>query len=554
MRQSFGSLHYIRVLLLGLAGGSAGQTLAAPPDAGSILQEIKPRPAATPGGSEALPTTPTRSALKLDATVMIAVKALRITGAKAFRDDKLQPLVADSLGHELTLTELNEIAQRITRYYRAAGFLLARAYLPAQEIKDGVVEIAVLEGRLGKLSVENRSTLADARVAGYLAELREGDALTDNALERNLLLLSDLPGVEVQSTLKPGASVGATDLDVRVANKSAIGGSLELDNYGNRYIGDWRAGASLAIGNLTGLSDSLVVRALAATGMDYGRIAWQLPVGLGGTQVGAAWSEMRYRLGKDFVNLESHGRASIGTLYALHPVIRGRLTNLEAQLAYDRKHLDDDIDSTSTYSRKELDVFTFGLSGDHVDGIGGGGLNRGSLALVTGKLKLDETNLALDQTGHRTAGHYAKLALNASRLQRLTDDFSLSASLRAQAAGKNLDSSEKMALGGAQAVRAYPQGEASSDDAWLAKLELRYALNSDWQATLFYDGAQGKSNHSPIAADTNNVRRLAGYGVGLACSTQTLSLQLSIAWRDGKQPTSDVDRAPRAWLLAVKRF
>lgn len=143
--------------------------------------------------------------------------------------------MADAIGKELTLAQLQTLADRISARYHASGFLLARAYLPAQDIRNGVVEIAVLEGRLGKLAVSNGSTLTDARVASRLSGLREGEALDGGALERELLLLNDLPGVQVRSTLRPGASVGTTDLDIQLARHAPYSGSVELDNYGNRY-------------------------------------------------------------------------------------------------------------------------------------------------------------------------------------------------------------------------------------------------------------------------------------------------------------------------------
>lgn len=542
-------------LLLGLAGLGAGPLLAAPPDAGTLLQELTPTPTLPSGGTGALPEEQApRPAMKLDTTIRIAVKAVRITGAKAFPEAELQALVADAAGRELTLADLQAYVDRITRHYREAGYIFARAYLPAQEIRDGVVEIAVLEGRLGKLRVDNRSALSDAAVAGRLADLKEGQALTGAALERGLLLLNDLPGVEVRSTLAPGVSVGTTDLDVSLAATSPYAGSLEFDDYGNRYTGDLRLGASFSAGNLAGLADALALRAIASDGMDYGRLAWQVPVGAAGTQAGAAWSDMRYRLGKDFASLHAHGTATIGSLYLLHPFVRSRADNLNGQLNYDRKRMNDDVDATAVQTRKTVDVLTAGLSGSRLDGLLGGGVSSWSIAYSAGRLELDAASLALDRIGHRTAGRYDKLSMNGARLQRLPGDFSLSASLQVQAAGKNLDSSEKMSLGGAQGVRAYPQGEAPADDGWLATLELRYDVGAAWRASIFYDGAEGRLNHSPIASDGDNVRRLAGYGVGLAYNEGDLAAQLGVAWRAGPQPTADIDRSPRVWLQAIKRF
>ena len=532
-----------------------GGVHAAPPNAGSLLQEVKPAPGLPARGVGALPEEAVRPGMKLDAGVKIAVRRIHISGTRAFTEAELQALVADALGKELTLAGVDDIVRRITRYYRDAGYLLARAYLPAQEIADGVVEIAVLEGRLGKLRIDNNSPLADDRVARRLADLNPGEAVEGAVLERSLLLLGDVPGVEVKSTLRPGVSVGTTDLDVRLTTRAPYAGSLELDNHGNPYTGEWRLGGSFTAANLAGIGDSLALRALVADGMRYGRLAWQLPVNDAGTQAGAAYSDMRYELGKDFADLKAHGTAGVGSLYLLHPVLRSRTTNLNAQLNYDNKRLTDDVDAIASRSIKKIGVWTLGLSGDRADSLGGGGLFQWSLAWSAGQLELDHTNRVLDALGHRTLGSYDKFALYLSRQQRLTDALILSAKVQAQRAGKNLDSSEKMSLGGPQGVRAYPQGEAPADDAWLASLELAWRFAPDLQASLFYDAAAGQLHHHPLAADTTSTRRLAGTGLGFAWQRPgDITVQLGIAWRDGPAPTSAADRSPRAWLQAVKRF
>lgn len=546
-----------RLLLLPLAVALlALPAYAAPqPDAGVLLEGLKPAPPLPARDTSALPQNPARPVLKMDTGIGIAVKTFRITGARAFPEAELLTLLDDARGQSLTLAQLQALAERITRHYREAGYLLARAYLPAQDIRDGEVEIAILEGRLSRLRIDNTAPLADERVASALAGISEGETVDGAALERRLLLLNDLPGVEVKSTLRPGASVGTTDLDIRLSARAPLYGSVELDNYGNRYTGTTRLGAGLTWASPAGLGDSLRLRALAAEGMAYGRLAWQLPVGGAGTQVGAAWSEMRYELGKDFARLEAHGSARISSLYLVHPFLRTRLANVNGQLSYDRKDIDDSIDFTRTITSKTVDVWTLGLSGDRVDGFGGGATSAWSVSYTAGRLALDPANKIMDSVGHHTTGDYAKGNLSLMRLQRLAGDFAVHASLQAQWAGKNLDTSEKMSLGGPLAVRAYPQGEAPADDAWLANLELRYRLAPDWQAGIFYDAARGRLNHRPLATDSNNYRRLGGAGLGLSFERPgDLSLRLSVAWRDDAAPTSDSDRSPRAWLQAIKYF
>lgn len=527
------------------------------PDAGQMLESIKPPLSLPPASSGVLPEpAPARPAMALPADVKVFVKAFRITGSQVFSEAQLLALIADDAGREWSLAELQGLADRITRHFREHGYLLARAYLPAQDIEDGLLTIAVLEGHLGRLEVDNRSLVGDAVAQRQLSDLQPGDAVQAEPLERTLLLLNDLPGVEVRSTLKPGASVGLTDLDVSLAPGPRVAGSLEADNFDNSYTGSERLGANLVLNSPTGLGDTLSLRGLTSgAGMSYGRLAYQVPVGAYATQVGLAWSEMRYELGEDFEALNAHGKASIASAYVLQPLLRSRRTRLNGQLSYEHKVLEDQVEVTDTVIDKTLDVWSLGLSGDHQDGLLGGGAMQYSASLVAGKLELDAASAALDDAGLDTQGTYAKLAFQFSRLQRLTDRFSFKGQVSGQGAAKNLDSAEKFSLGGAYGVRAYPQGEAAADDAWLVNLELRYAPAATWQLFGFYDAGGGRISHSPVAGTTENSRTLSGAGLGVAWSLPAdINLQAVAAWRTGAEPTSDNDRSPRLWLQTVKYF
>lgn len=131
------------------------------PDAGSLMRNIslttkpllknnatlQPEGVAKPSTVQSTDTTP------------IAVKTIIITGATLFTADVLQALVADVVSGTHTLSELQAAASRITAHYRQAGYLLVRAYLPAQSVKEGGIAINVVEGRIASRRVSNESRL-----------------------------------------------------------------------------------------------------------------------------------------------------------------------------------------------------------------------------------------------------------------------------------------------------------------------------------------------------------------------------------------------------------
>jgi hemolysin activation/secretion protein len=549
------------------------------PDAGSILQQQAPKEKLpiSPSTAPVLPqVTPPKPALPPSTKVNVAVKDFRITGNTVFPTEVLREQVREFIGKTLDFNGLNDAASRIQRYYRERGYFLAVAYLPQQEIKDGIVEIAVLEGRLGQinLQVDPKTRLKESYARSILdAHLKTGDLITENALERPLLLLRDLPDMEVTSELGPSKTqLGAADLTVKLSeNRRPVSGYVDADNYGNRFSGEYRLGINLNTGNLTGYGDLLSFRGFLTNDslMEFGRISYVIPVGPYGTRIGASATAFDYELGKDFAAAQSNGDGQVYTLYALHPFLRTRNANLFVQAAAEHKDLVDRIDSVGIREDRKINSGKLGVVGDFRDRLLSGGLNSYSVTATGGKLELDPTTAVGDAapgTGLNTAGNFSKLNIEARRLQRVSDSFSLLLAYAAQLADKNLASAEKMSLGGPNGVRAYPVGEAPGDSGQLATAELRYIVPSlqvfggDLSISTFADYGQVRTNQEvPPVDPTNgqNMRSIWGYGLGLSLGREgNFLLRMSVAWSGDKEvPQSDPrDRDPRVYAQAIKWF
>ncbi|WP_407059001.1 ShlB/FhaC/HecB family hemolysin secretion/activation protein [Ralstonia syzygii subsp. celebesensis] len=345
---------------------------------------------------------------------------------------------------------MNAAAARITAYYREQGYPVTRAYLPTQEVADGKVTIAVVEGRIGAHRLNNRSRLSDVRAGAYLDMAKEDEVIRSAPIDRGLLILNDTPGVgTARATLQPGASVGTSDLVMELTPGAAYSGSIDLDNYGNRYVGEYRLGGTLNINSPLRIGDVLSLNALSSgNGLSYGRAAYQLPVGSDGLRLGTAYSYTVYKLGKEFKTLDAHGKASSASVFAVYPFIRSQQTNLNGTISLEQKNLSDSVDSTLTTTDKRVKLAAIGLQGTHLDGMAGGGLTSASLTATFGNLNIQSPSaVAIDAASAQTNGRYTRLAYNLGRLQRLSDSDSLSLSVSGQEASKNLDSSEKFSLG-----------------------------------------------------------------------------------------------------------
>jgi hemolysin activation/secretion protein len=543
---------------------SSGVFPAEPPSAGSQLRQIPPAPMQQHEAPRIDVEPVITQTIKVSDSVKIKVDGLKLTGAKVYSDAELLAVTDFKPGSELTLSDLNSMAARIAALYHRDGYFVAQAYLPAQDIKDGIVNIAVIEGHYGDITVHNQTRLSNNLATGMLDDVKKGDLISSAPLETSLLMLSDLPGVKVKSTLVPGASVGASDLIVDLTEGKLVSGSIDADNAGNRYTGANRVGATVNINNPAGLGDIATLRMLTSgTELNYLRASYQMQFGK--VRAGVAYASVEYQLGNEFEGLLANGTAQIKSVYGSYPLIRSRNNNLYAQLAYDNKSFEDKTGLFSTVTNKTSHVLMGSLYGDHRDNFGGGGLNNYSLTLFTGNLSiLNPVALAADAAGPQSNGRYNKLGFNAARLQRVTDTITLSAAINGQLASKNLDISEKMELGGLYAVRAYPEGEAYADQGYILNLEVRKQLPRFFNQLVgqvqligFVDTGTVTVNRDswPLAGGPNH-RTLSGAGLGLNWSDyNNFEVRTYYAHKLGSAAaTSAPDSSGRFWIQAIKFF
>lgn len=522
-------------------------------------QEATPVASAGPQQAQALPEP--QMAMQTQASFVL--KGVQFVGATGVAESELQAAVADRIGTSVTFADLEQLAARAAAVYQQRGFSLVQAFVPVQEVVDGVVKITISEGVLGTVSIDvaEGAPVARERVAKTLAVLEPGKPLNGMQYERAMLLLSDLPGIKPQSAIAAGATAGTTDLSVQVSERDRLQYGLEVDNYGTRDSGRQRITGSLRWASPFERGDNFDLRVMLAQGMHtaFGRVSYETPVGYRGLRIGGGLARVQYELGGPFAPLEPTGTGDVADLSFSYPIIRQRSTNLFVRGVVDNKDLTDRFEAVGFESRKRIRGVGVGMSFEKRDKFLGGGYTSANGLLYRGNLDIkDATSEAFDNPpfGYDTEGSFGKVSLQLARLQYLAPKFSLFLGTGLQRASKNLDAYEKLSLGGPKAVRAYATGEVLVDDGWLAAVELRYAANPDTTVFAFYDAARGDFFHDPRPSDVFTSRSLRGYGLGLNWSKPgRVTVNFSIAWRDTDPGVTDGgDRNPRLFWSIQKAF
>ncbi|HUH55831.1 MAG TPA: ShlB/FhaC/HecB family hemolysin secretion/activation protein [Rhodanobacter sp.] len=544
----------LALALFALPLATLAQTI---PNSGQILQQVQPKPAEQPRAEPGLVIEAPASNATADSTPF-AVTQLQIDGNTAFDDATLHALVAEGEGRTLTLTQLNTLAQRLTDYYRAHGYPLARALVPAQTLSNGTVHIAVVEARYDQVQLDNRSRVSDGLLRATLAPLRPDDVVTQSSLDRSLLLLGELPGVSPHATLSPGANAGTSTLGVVADAAPTLQGSVFMDDAGSRYTGRLRVGGNLDINNPLHHGDQLNLSALTAgRDMNYGRLAYQFTLNGQGTRLGAAYSALAYALGGPLDDLDAHGTARATSAWLAQPLLRTRSSRLDVRLQFDHKQLRDRIDSAALRNDRHSNQWTATVDGQHSDGLAGGGFTSASLSVGHGQLGFDQ-GAAADAATARTQGSYTHWNASLARLQSLNTSTRLYASVSGQHSNRNLDSSEQFLLGGPGSVRGYDVASVAGASGWLGTLELRHDL--EWacaghcEGSVFVDHGSLRINADPWLAGRNRVN-LSSAGIGFNwVGTRQWQAQVQLAVPLGDAAMLGKRSAARVWLQVVRGF
>ncbi len=478
------------------------------------------------------------------AKALITLKHIQFEGVTILGDMELKGIVEPFLNTPMTYEQMLEIGMVVEQYYRKNNYL-ARAVLPPQDLTDGLLTVDVIESVFSKVEIEQE--LADlpntqAHVEAIIeAQQKTGEPLNSKSLDRALALANDLPGMSAQGTLRQGREAGETELLLKLYQGRTRQTELTMDNAGSRSTGAIRLLANMTWFNPNDVADLLNVVAVHTQGSDYARLAYSMPVGVDGWRMGANASVMDYKVivGEQGM-VGAVGRAVTQGLEWVYPLLRADDRSATVTLTADTKKFENTSAQGLLMSDYKAKVMAAQVAGFYRDLNPGGGTGTYSLQLSHGSINLDGSlSQQTDATTVKTEGVFNKIRLNGSWQQPITTKTSGFVSYTAQLTDKNLDSSEKMQLGGMNGVRAYPTGEGSGSDAQLIQLELRHQLESGISMAAFYDWGQVWLAHDPSypGGPQKNLNVYKGFGASIGYTFDDgISLKATWARKDGNNP------------------
>ena len=372
-----------------------------------------------------------------------------------------------------TLEELKRIADAITAIYHLDRYILARVYIPKQEIIDNVITIAVVEGELGDVNVSGAGYFSRQFAENWFKHLK-GRAVREDEIERAVLLAGDTPSLNLTPTLKKGEKPGTADLMVNVSDSLPVKLSFDYDNYGNPLISRDRFAVNLQLTDPV-IGSTLSLLGISGNSIDntfYGSIDYHLPINYRGTRIGARYLNADYLVGGgDFGILGIAGKSEIAGVYLSNQCIRSRITNVKATLGFDYKHMFEYIldtqrsndDITAAYLRIDYDGFDKYRGKNYLSLNYSHGFND-----LLGSLGEDDP--AASRVG--ADGRFDKFNMDYARVQRVWKDLTLLIKGSSQYSFNSLVYAEQFSIGGATTVRGHQLSKYIGDSGYLVSAEI----------------------------------------------------------------------------------
>lgn len=489
----------------------------------------------------------------------ITVEEFKIEGNTRLSNDALLVELEDLKGQKLTFDQLKGAADRLTDLYRKEGYFTIRAAVPTQDIKDGIVTLKIIESKLGKVTIQGNEFYSQEFIDWWTEPIRKSEYPERDVVQRQLLLLNEFPDLEVSSIVEAGDEPNTVNLTLDVIDENPTHFTVDYNNFGSRFTGRNRVGATLDFGNLSGNGDRLTLRglrSLASNGVTLGTLNYAVPVSNSGTTASLLLSNAAYGVGRELEILDIRGDAIVAGLFVTHPLVKTTDWNLDLTGGFMYQNIEDLI-LDQTVSRDRLRELILGVSTDWGDSKGRNYFNARmtqDLGTAFGGMNVD------DPLGSRQAGGgFHKWNFDLARIHSFNKNWFGIARISHQFATRALPTAEQYALGGIGTVRGYTQAAYLGDAGYNVSGEIRWQPiegedHNLLQLAAFIDHGSAYLKRPAFGEIPNVALTGAGVGVRLNLPQQTF-LRADIGWALGDNAiTRRVGKDPVTYLTFSKTF
>ncbi|MDN7657076.1 ShlB/FhaC/HecB family hemolysin secretion/activation protein [Burkholderia multivorans] len=544
---------WMMLLAIATAGTAQAQTRVA----GNPLDSLPQINAPKQGPNVTVQVAPQAPQLQELLSRHLTPTTFQVEGVKSVPFEEISRRFTPLVGKDITIGELIETANGVTKLYQDRGYALSFAFIPAQTFENGVVRVTVVEGYVADVKVTGKPGAMESKIRAIAAHITADRPLRRATFERYVNTFGLLPGVSVKANVPPPQTTdGATTLELAVDRKPFnVSTGIDFNHPGVQGL------ITATENGLTSFGEQLSISALAPPGRDkqtYFAFSGAVPVGSSGliTRLDASTyrgkptdnpglpsyiertvKNEKLGLSASYPLLLNNQRSLLGTVsaYASHNEdnYQNRITGATLENRSQVRVLQLQFDYTSVQP-KQVRKLSFNVA-KAFDILGASKSQVGTASGVT-TTYADPISLTFVRTG-----------ATFTQTNEWPFQIGTSISLTGQYSPDSLPTSEQISFGATRYALGYQPGETSGDSGWGMSLEVNRAFSPGWTYLksitpyVAYDMARVY-----LHAGTPLPNRLSSVGVGVRLTdSRYYSLDLSVAKPVGDAPVESASRSPR---------
>lgn len=461
--------------------------------------------------------------------IRFTLKELRFDPSYFLTKVRLESIASKYVGKEINYGGLSAIVDDINALYRERDILTARAVLQSQQIKNGIVNISLVEGRLGEVTLEGNKRLSTDYAVSWL-QAKPAEVLDTAVLQTRIELFNLANRSHMEARLRPGAEFGMTDILLELREPPLVPLRLFADNEGSESVGQEQFGMETGLNGLMGIDDRLLLNVSHSKGSTPISLSYSVPLNQSGGRGTLSYSEVATQvIAGPYRTLDIAGQSKTTQLALSQPLANRGLWHYDGAVSVGHTKADNSV-SGNVLSSSNIDNLTMGLNSTASDEKRtlAAGLNT-TLASYTslGQARRDASVTQLSGTWLEHIGESGYSVLR-STFQYASDAV--------------LPSTMLLQLGGTASVRGYKVGAVSGTDGYFVNTEYHHALNSDVSGVVFFDSGEVRS--AGIAS-----QRVSSIGIGWDAQ---ISKGISFNWTAAHALVTTLsDQADWLWTVRV---
>lgn len=457
----------------------------------------------------------------------IIVEDFEIVGSTVFSQEKLQQVVKSYRDRPISLSELFQARNEITKLYTNQGYVNSGAYIPPQELNQGTVKIAVLEGELEGINVSGTEHLSEQYISSRIENVAGKPVNVDSLLSALQLLRLDPLINNISAELSAGVRPGTSLLDIQIEEADVFNISTSFNNNRSPSVGSIQRSVGLNHGNLLGFGDQFNFNYTNTKGSDSFDLAYAVPLNSKNGILKAAYGNNSNDVIEDpFTPLDIESQSRYYELNLRQPLILKPNQEFAVGMSLSRTDSDTSLlDTNFPLSRGadengETKISAIRLFQEYV--------NRDDKKVLAFRSQFSIGVDVLNPTINENQPDSTFFAWRGQSqwVRRLDEDFLLLLRGDVQFSGGSLVPLEQFRVGGVNSARGYRQDLILGDNGLFASAELRIPvlrfqkIDGLVQIAPFFDiGTVWNSDEVEINEISNST--LPSLGVGLNFSTGT---------------------------------